>query len=153
MFSETYKELCINNADRLREEWERRGPSFGDTVLICADGSIGIITAKFEKRQGRQYYMVAVDRPRGRWWEAAEAWLKHTIPLFQPRQIIEMLEERGQRRFDMGKTPIGDWIAICYEGVGTEEIVTIGRGPDPETALLRAWLSLQDSEEEVVKDG
>jgi len=67
-----------------------------------------------------------------------------------------MLEERGYDWRLERITEEDDLAEIWCEAVVFDlkddgEPSNMFYGPDPATALLRAWLSLQDSEEEVVK--
>ena len=82
------------------------------------------------------------------------------IPLFTLRQLCQMLEERGYEDWELfarAREESGVWRAGYYtllwikdkDGEPKEMCIF---GPDPCCAMLRAWLSLQDSEEEVVKD-
>jgi len=149
MFSEQYIKLCTQPevADRLREEWE---PKCGDWVL-CWNGD--------NERWGDEPWLVLS-------WYAEDALdvmlpdgvggpvlLNEVIPLFQPRQLWRMLEERGYK----------DWGLFAWAGEGWEEtdmldegyyctVYTLDEdgdpallnyfGPDAATALLRAWLEV-----------
>jgi len=81
---------------------------------------------------------------------------KHLIPLFQPRQIIEMLEESG---YSIALEVECDCLAsvgaytddIKWAGQGAYDCIKCGsldncphygeaEGPDPATALLKAYL-------------
>jgi len=141
--SKAYKELCINNADRLREEWE---PKFGDWVQ--KDQCAAIVTYI----EGDDLWVEFQDpRYGGGWCKKVDC-----APLFQPRQIIEMLEERGYGLGHLGDERLHpdfdgrDWnpeepyIALAEREPGD---YVKGTGPDPATALLRAWLEVVDEEE------
>jgi len=70
--SKVYRKLCIENADRLREEC--KDPQVGDWFLHWG---------------GDKWIALC-------WTGEYAVCLDDVIPLFQPRQIIEMLEERGK---------------------------------------------------------
>jgi len=132
-FSQAYIDLCTQPevADRLREEWE---PKCGDWVL-CWDGD--------NERWGDEPWLVlswycedALDvmLPDG---VGGPVLLNEVIPLFQPRQLWTMLEERGYR------WTLSTGVSYWCSGFHQETLHEFSKhGPDPETALLRAWLEV-----------
>jgi len=148
MFSEAYKNLCIENAEKLRELWEKRGPCFGDFVLTPHDGA-GTLMTHIEGWTGvyvslehfGEAYVGATANPE--WYEWDElVWLP------TPRQLMRMLEERG--RFLMFNGPYAMkerryQITAMAEDLDRLDARIDAFGPDRETALLRCLM-------EVMKD-
>lgn len=120
--TEAYIRECTQPevAEKLREEWKRRGPQHGDWVhdTIGGDTFILLEASAFWLRNG------LVGMPEG--W----------IPLFTLRQLWRMLKERG---FSVVLRDEPDGCNCEIYDYKTEEHHH-GDGPDPETAMLRAWL-------------
>ena len=133
--SPEYIKECIENAGRLWEEWEPKGGDwawhqrYGAGLVINTELSWGC-DILFQDWANRKVMPMHPQK---------------LIPLFQPRQLWEMLEERGYEVFlRTSKDP--ECPPAYVDVVEGQEQVARGFGPDPATALLRAWL-------EVVKDG
>jgi len=140
--SEAYKNLCIENAEKLREEWE---PKPGDWAVRLSDkDKRPLILAYVHK-----HYFYTVNK-RG---QRIRIGMKDLYaPLPTPRQLWGMLEEKGcawqiAKRFPVStrRHPKGPFYrADVYYGPRRSK-VTKRDGPDPETALLKALM-------EVMKD-
>lgn len=115
--SEAYRELCIEHQKELREEWE---PKPGDWFL-------------YPTGKGECDHSVLGSHDMAHWQR-----LPDHIPLPTLRQLIDMLEAR---RIDWKLSKGLAKIRLPGQAWADEKL-TIRRGPDPETALLRAWLSL-----------
>jgi len=127
--------LCIEKAEKLREEW---GPKFGDWVMTPNGASLLLATDASRP----DYYWTELAPHQAatydhRWYHRAEL-----IPLFQPRQIIEMLEERGQYWEMKHLASMDEYAVLVYGGhrMPGQRISKVG--PDPACALLRAWLEV-----------
>jgi len=130
MFSEAYKNLCIENAEKLREEWE---PKYGDWAWRRDVGEFTLTASQAMIVKGESFPAI---------------WLP------TPRQLIRMLEERGygfclyyNRRENKYWLEAGcdkaDWRELHVGRCLAYEIQS--EGPHPETALLRCLM-------EVMKD-
>ena len=154
MFSEECKKLCIENAERLREEWE---PKVGDFCISKTQGLLCLIGAR-RKYEPKKHSLILISgqtalvRPGGRWDICSLDSIKEDfIPLFTLRQLIDMLEERGYYPGLQKCRKPDEWWAGAkprgWDQMPTDTELTIqGLGPDPETALLKCLL-------EVVQDG
>lgn len=135
--TEAYIRECTQPevAEKLREEWKRRGPQHGDWVhdTIGGDTFILLEASAFWLRNG------LVGMPEG--W----------IPLFTLRQLVGMLEERGYTgELHWGKKERKERYGVVISPVeGTIGLndVKYKRGPDPETTLLRALVKVWQSDE------
>lgn len=144
-FSDEYLALCIENEEILERFWE---PKFGELVL-CWDVDAAEWSKDLWLVIGR-YSEDAVDVFRERDGAIGAALIVDCAPLPSQRQLIELLEERG-------------YGIVLYIGlrVSTVRLMTETtflrkdpdddsaaewRGPDPETALLRAWLEVVKNE-------
>lgn len=123
-----YIKSCIENADRL--EWE---PKFGDWAIEKHSKDIVLIV---------KHWADFVNFVPLSWegWEEGYIQTGHRnsfVPLFTLRQIIEMLAERGygsQLVVQPDISLVNIW--------GERKAGRFTDGPDPETALLRAWLEV-----------
>lgn len=94
--SQAYRELCIENQQKLREEWV---PRFGDWAIERHSKDIVLIV----KHWADFVEFVPLS------WENYEEGYIHTghkknfIPLFQPHQFIQTLEERGCLSWVVGR--------------------------------------------------
>jgi len=134
--------LCVENQKVL--EWE---PMPGDWATEKTGKALFLILDAVEVETTKVSRIVA--------WAAQDVWDFRTsdlIPLFQPRQLIEMLEERGYDWLIESKALMGKdtrYEAVLF-GLCTKPDTKIklrAEGPDPATALLRAWLEVIGKEE------
>jgi len=143
MFTNEYQNLCIENAEKLRELWE---PKFGDWVLATDWQVLGSrVCGKEEQRLWVVVHVWESSRGGGM---AVYARSKAYPPTIQkpvaiwlptPRQLWGMLEERGydwSMGSGEGRYSIGLYLRTEMEYIGTWD------GPDPETALLRCLMEV-----------
>jgi len=158
--STAYVKECIENQKELREEWEPRVGDFLRPKLLPADNHT--FHQVYLHGTGLHHVAFLDERSMAADIECIAELKEHYIWVPQPRQLIEMLEERGYRGsmwFDIatelssGETgPYSlqifhkDRIAHypLREGEAIFEILTVG--PDPACALLRAWLEVVKEE-------
>lgn len=136
--SEEYIQECIKNADRLRGE---RKPREGDYHIYLPE------SYRNRDASGEPIHYVAIAN-----WSISRSLatcelrhLKNWIWLPRLDQLIEMLEERGYflGLFGPWQVEDGKEYAATYYNRG-DDVKTI-YGPDPETALLRAYLEVVKS--------
>jgi len=136
MFSPEYIKLCTQPevAEKLREEWE---PTTGDW---CWDGIARHLVTGV-RRTGDVVEITFMTSPWVRWFPP-----RNYIPLFQPRQWIEILvEKKGYVLLD-GPWSDGYNVGISDEPTVDPEDCKWSNGPDPACALLRAWLEVVKEE-------
>lgn len=142
-----YIQECIKHQEELGEEWEKRGLQRGD--WCCTEnGSTWLFNA------------LDIENP------SVMAMFEHgdLIPLFTLRQLVDMLEERGYL-WDVGiKAVYGTQdkyracaftdkevaIYLIHTGESWSPLNAkiIWTGPDPEVAMLRAWLEVGKEEQD-----
>jgi len=125
-----YKKLCIENAEKLREEWE---PKFGDWVY-CAEYGMGIIIEN-KPWEGK----VFVSFRDAQCLRDAYCAPESLIPLPTPRQLWGLLEERGCT-WNLIHS-FRDEPCVAYVWTEADEEIDMD-GPDPETALLRCLMEV-----------
>jgi len=143
MFSEAYKNLCIENAEKLREECQL---TVGDWVYLQSLGLVALVVG-VDVGPDPETFALSLSHD--------ELSLSHDeighfenegrtlIPLPTLRQLIRMLEERGWY-WQLVKLGHEDYAATYMTSEFYRKETCLG--PDPETALLKALM-------EVMKDG
>ena len=130
--SEQYIQECIEHQKELREA--AVGLESGDWVKRKSDGhTCLVVEADLEIERLALYEGYGLPLA----YDDTLHWRDRYIPLFQPRQIIEMLEERGYH-FVLGGGS-GEHTADVFRGIEEPKII---KAPDPATALLKCLLEV-----------